>query len=95
MKILPPLSLLLSLAGWALIALTTANLLSGPFEGRSCQTDCVQGYFFSAVGIGLAGLASALFTLWKPGGNAWGYLSLLISIPLCLIVGFLFLVGNI
>ena len=95
MKILPPLSLLLSLAGWTFMALTAANLLSGPFEGRSCQTDCVQSYFFSAVGIGLAGLASALVALWKPGGNALAYLGLLLSIPLCLIVAFLFVIGNI
>jgi uncharacterized membrane protein len=94
MKAIAPLSLLLSLAGWALIALTAMNLLSGHLDDRSCQTDCVQGYFFAAVGVGIAALIAGLVSLLKPGKKIMGYLALALSLPLCLIFAGLYVIGH-
>ena len=94
MKAFPPLALVLSLASWLFISITAINLLSGAMEDRTCQTDCVQMYFFSAVGAGVAALVLSLLALMRNNESSLAWLALLFSIPLCGIVATLFVIGN-
>ena len=93
MKMIFPLSIVLSLAGWLFISLTATNILSGPFEGRTCLTDCVKTYFFSAIGLGVAGFIAALIAVWK-SKDMTSYIALAISGALCMIFATLFVIGN-
>ena len=94
MKMIVPLSIVLSLAGWVFISLTATNVLSGPFEGRTCQTDCVKTYFYTAIGLGISGLITALIAVMKDR-NVLSYIALAMSMVLCGIFATLFVIGNI
>lgn len=48
--------LLAALLGWGLTAALAANLLSGPFAERSCQTGCVQALGLAAFLTAVAGV---------------------------------------
>lgn len=87
-------ALLAALAGWGLTAMTGMNLLSGPFAGRSCQTGCVQGYFFAALAVVLVGFVLALVSLRRPGGRALSVAALVACLPLCGLFAVLFYTGN-
>jgi hypothetical protein len=94
MKMLASVALILSLAGWVLTAMTGMNLLSGHFDERTCQTDCVQTFFYSAVALGMTGLLLSLLALIRSRGNVLSVLALLLALPLCGIFATLFIVGN-
>jgi hypothetical protein len=94
MKYAPIAALLLAILGWALTAVTTIHLLSGHFDERTCQTACVQAYFFSGVAAGVVSLILGLVGLTRPGGRVLTYLALLLAVPLCAVFAGLFLIGN-
>ena len=94
MNILALLAILLTIIGWILMGMTGINLLSGSFEGRSCQTDCVQMLFFSAVALGVIGLILSAISLRKPKGRIFSIIALLLSLGLCGVFGMLFVAGN-
>lgn len=90
----PLLGLLAAIAGWVLMGLTGANVLSGTFEDRTCLTDCVRTYFFSSTAAGLAGLAFGLFGLRNRNSRKLGYIVLGLALPLCAVIGTLVVIGN-
>ena len=92
--LVPLLGLLTTIAGWILIGLTMANILSGTFEDRTCLTDCVRTYFFYSTAAGLAGLTFGLFALRNGKSRKLGYIGLGLTLPLCAIIGTLFVIGN-
>jgi hypothetical protein len=94
MNVLALLALLVTLGGWVLTALTGMNLLSGHFDDRTCQTDCVQGLFFSAVAAGLGGLLLAAISFRRPQGRLLSILALLVALGLWALFGTLFIAGN-
>ena len=51
-----PWPLLAALLSWGLTAALAANLLGGPFAGRSCQTGCMQVLGAAAFLIAVAGV---------------------------------------
>ena len=85
MKISAWLGLLLTVTGWGLFALTAMNLLSGHLDERSCQTDCVQMMFYSAVVAGFAGLILSGISLIRPPRSILGIASTILAFPLCAI----------
>ena len=82
------------LVGWGLTSMTGMHLLSGSFDDRTCQTACVQGYFFAAVVFGIAGFGISLFALTRSSGRTLSTLALLASVPLCGLFGALYFMGN-
>lgn len=94
MNLLPLLALLLTLTAWILTALTGINLLSGHFEERTCQTDCVRTYFFSGVATGIGGLVLSGLSLLRPQGRILSLAALTLALGLCAIFAVLFVIGN-
>jgi hypothetical protein len=94
MKLFSPLALLLSVGGWALLALVFINLLSGHLDQRTCGTDCVQTYFFAATGMGGVALLASLVALFSSGTRWLSVPALLLALPLCGVIAGLFLIGN-
>jgi hypothetical protein len=95
MKAAPLLGLVLTLGGWILLVATGTNVLSGPFEGRTCQSDCVQTLFYAAVAVGFSGLiVAAIAALRKQTRGLIAYGALLLALALCAIFAALILIGN-
>ena len=82
MKIVPSLALISALAGVVLFGLMGMNLLSGPFEGRTCQTDCVFLYFISSFIFTALALAMGLFAWFSQSAKFLGIISVLIALGL-------------
>lgn len=93
-KILALPGILFALAGWALVAASVAAMLSGPYEGRTCQTACVQWLFFSGTGAAFLGLVLGISGLRLGWGRVQGLIALWLAAPLCFIVGTIILIGN-
>ncbi|QIK37097.1 hypothetical protein GWK36_02740 [Caldichromatium japonicum] len=87
-------AILLALAGWALIASSAVAMLSGPYEGRTCQTECVQWLFFSGTGSAVLGLILGIIGLRLAQGYRLSQVALWIAGPLCAIVLTIVLIGN-
>ena len=85
MKMTATLGIVSALAAWTLTVLMTMNLLSGHFETRTCQTECVQFYFFAAVAAGFAALVTGLVSASSPRTRVIGISALVLAIPLCAI----------
>ncbi len=94
MKALPLVALLLTIAGWALTVWTGATLLSGPYEDRTCQTECVQTLFFSGLAAAIAALLVTVIALFRPGGRAVTYGVLVLAAPLAAVYTTVILIGN-
>ena len=94
MYTLPLLSLLLTAVDWVLLGLTGMNILSGPFDERTCLTDCVRTMFFSGTAAGIGGLLFSFFGLRKPESRMLSYIALAFVLPLLGIFTTLFVIGN-
>ena len=94
MNLLALLSLVITIAGWILTGLTGVNLLSGHFDDRTCQTDCVQTLFFSAVAAGISGLVLSVIALFRSNGRILSLIALLLALSLCSVFGVLYIAGN-
>lgn len=94
MKITATLGVVAALLAWTLTVLMTMNLLSGHFETRTCQTGCVQSYFFSAGAAGFVALVTGLVSAVSPKTRLIGIFALILAIPLCAIYS-VFLIGMI
>jgi hypothetical protein len=94
MNLLALIALLLTLGGWAMTVMTGTNLLSGHLDDRTCQTDCVQTLFYSAVALGATGLLFTLAALLRSKGRMLSIFTLLLALPLCGIFATLYIVGN-
>jgi hypothetical protein len=93
-NILIILAILLSLASWAFLGLTTTNLLSGYFETRTCLTDCVKTYYFAAGGLGLGALVLAGIAWVRSGFTGRPFLGLVAAaLPFAIIMG-IFTIGT-
>ena len=93
-KILVTLAFLLSFASWAFLGLTATNLLSGYFEDRTCLTDCVKTYYFSAAGLGFIGALAAAIAWLRSGFSGGLFLALVITaLPFAIVAG-IFTIGT-
>jgi len=94
MRVMPFGALSLGIVGWVLLGLTFMNLTGGPMEERTCQTTCLQTFFFSAAAAGGIGLILGILGLTKPDFRKVTYLALVLLVPLCGLIGGLILIGN-
>ena len=60
-----------AVAGWLLTIVLVAQLLSGTFDARACQSDCVFALYWTAFGITVAGLAFAAATWRRRLASIW------------------------
>ena len=95
MKALSPISILLAVIAWGLMIMMGVNLLSGEaLADRTCDTSCVQTFFFSSLAVaGIAFIVSGL-SIKGSGFNLLNILALLASLAICGIAVFLFIAGN-
>ena len=70
-----------ALISWALAVFLATQLLSGTFDGRTCQTTCVSVLFWLSFGIAIIGL------VFSVGGISIGKSSWLKTISLLALVG--------
>jgi Trk-type K+ transport system membrane component len=94
MRLMPFGAFSLGIVGWVLLGLTFMNLAGGPMEERTCQTACLQTYFFSASAAGGIGLILGILGLNRPDFRSVTYVALVLLIPLCCLIGGLILIGN-
>ncbi|CAA6804933.1 MAG: Unknown protein [uncultured Thiotrichaceae bacterium] len=94
MNFLALFALLITFIGAGLTLLTGVNLLSGPLEGRACQTDCVQLYYYAGMVAAITGLILSLLSFRKIQGRAISIAAFLMAAALCSVFGVLFIAGN-
>ena len=60
------LSLLSAVAAWSLAVALVMQMLSGNFETRTCQTECVQNIYWVSLSLCVLGLIVGLGFIKKP-----------------------------
>jgi len=93
-KALPWLALPLTIAAWVLTVLTGEALLSGPYEDRTCQTECVKTLFFSGLGVTIGAVVLAALALIGSNSRVLTFAILGLAAPLAAVYATIILVGN-
>ncbi|MCG7899897.1 MAG: hypothetical protein JAY99_01205 [Candidatus Thiodiazotropha lotti] len=93
MSFITPVALLSALASWGFLIMTFVNLLSGHFDTRTCQTECVSNYYFISAAFGLAAVALATFSVIRSGFTLGQIISWLFAVSPIAIVMAIFTVG--
>lgn len=93
MRAIPFLAVLFAITALVLFGLTGMNLLSGSFEGRTCQTDCVRMYFFGSVFTSVLALIAGIYA-WIQGSKVLGGISVLVALGLMAVFTVLYVAGN-
>ena len=94
MKLVAPIALVIGIVAWVFMALTAMNVLSGHLDTRTCQTDCVQTYFYTAAALGLVGTLTAVFAYLKTEAKILSIGAFLAAGSVCGLVAGLFVIGN-
>ena len=81
MKLNTIIPLLCAVVSWALAIYLGVQLLSGTFEGRTCQTTCVQTVFWTSFAVAIIGL------IFSIGGISIGKSNLIKTLSLISLVG--------
>lgn len=87
-------SLLSAVISWALAIFLGMQLLSGTFDGRSCQTSCVQTVFWVSFAVAIIGLIFSIGGISIGKTNWVKIISLLALIGLSGIYITTMLIGN-
>jgi hypothetical protein len=88
------LALALTVVALVLTIVTAAQLFSGTFDSRSCQTSCVNIIFWPGVVAGVAGFLLGLVSLAKNRLSMAARLSVILGLGLCGFYASLLVVGN-
>lgn len=94
MNLLALIALLVTLVAAVFTFLMGFNMLSGPFEGRTCLTECVQLYYYIAMGAAILGLILSFLSFRKAEGRIMSVLAFLGSAGICGLFAVLFIAGN-
>ncbi|MEM7401141.1 MAG: hypothetical protein AAF304_04240 [Pseudomonadota bacterium] len=94
MKLNTTISLLCAVASWALAIFLGTQLLSGTFEGRTCQTSCVQTVFWISFTVAIIGLIFSIGGISIGKSNWVKMLSLFALVGLSGIYITTMLIGN-
>lgn len=95
MNALAPVSIILAIIAWVLMVMMGTNLLSGEaVADRTCDTECIKTYFFSAFGVAIVAFIIGVLSIKNTNTNPLNIIALLASLAICGIVGFLFIAGN-
>ena len=94
MKLNTTISLLSALISWALAIFLGMQLLSGTFDGRTCQTSCVQTVFWISFAVAIIGLIFSIGGISIGKSNWIKIISLLALVGLSGIYITTILIGN-
>ena len=87
-------SLLCAVISWALAIFLGMQLLSGTFDGRTCQTSCVQTVFWVSFAIAIVGVIFSIGGISIGKSNWVKIISLLALVGLSGIYITTMLIGN-
>ena len=76
------LSLLSAVAAWSLAVVLVMQLLSGNFETRTCQTECVQNIYWTSLGLCALGLVVGWGFIKKPKPSSVMFANIALSLLL-------------
>ena len=76
------LSLLSAIAAWSLAVVLVMQLLSGNFETRACQTECVQNIYWTSLGLCVIGLIVGWGFIKKPKPSSIVFSNIALSVLL-------------
>ena len=71
----------LILIAWAAVVALVYSMLSGPFDGRTCETTCFNLLYWGALGLGIVGtLLSLKQCCFNPEASAFSKIGLLLGL---------------
>ena len=68
--------------GWAVAAFLVYSLLSGPFDGRMCETTCFNMLYWGALVLAVLGTILSFVQSIKPDSGIFSKISLLFGLLL-------------
>ena len=72
----------LVLVGWGITAALVYSLLSGPFDGRMCESTCFSMLYWGALVLAVLGTLLSLVQAFKPNSGIFSKLGLLFGLLL-------------
>ena len=72
----------LVILGWGVTAFLVYSLLSGPFDGRMCETTCFSMLYWAALVLAVLGTILSFIQSIKPGSGVFSKIALLLSLLL-------------
>ena len=73
----------LVLLGWGMTAALVYSLLSGPFDGRMCESTCFSMLYWGALIIAVFGTLLSLVQAFKANSGIFSKLGVLLGLFLC------------
>ncbi|MFK7795376.1 MAG: hypothetical protein AB8B89_08510 [Gammaproteobacteria bacterium] len=73
----------LVLIGWGMTVALVYSLLSGPFDGRMCESTCFNMLYWGALVLAVLGTLLSLMQVFKPESGIFSKISLLLGLFLC------------
>lgn len=68
--------------GWALAAFLVYSMLSGPFDGRMCETVCFSMLYWGALVLAILGTILSFIQCIKPNSGIFSIIALLLGLLL-------------
>lgn len=79
--------------GWGLTVYLVYNLLSGPFDGRICETTCFSMLYWGALVLAVLGTLLSAMQAFKAGSSIFSTLSLLLGLALTAALSGVMIIG--
>ncbi len=68
--------------GWGVTVFLVYNMLSGPFDGRMCETTCFSMLYWGALVLAVLGTILSFVQSIKPGSGIFSKIALLLGLLL-------------
>ncbi len=73
----------LVLLGWGITVALVYSLLSGPFDGRMCESTCFSMLYWGALVLAVLGTLLSLMQVFKPNSGMFSKLGVILGLFLC------------
>tara|TARA_R110002096_G_scaffold421587_1_gene627430 strand:+ start:3574 stop:3861 length:288 start_codon:yes stop_codon:yes gene_type:complete len=73
----------LILLGWGITVALVYSLLSGPFDGRVCESTCFSMLYWAALVLAVLGTLLSIVQAFKPDSGIFSKLGILLGFFLC------------
>ncbi len=84
----------LVLLGWGITAALVYSLLSGPFDGRMCESTCFSMLYWGVLVLAALGTLLSLMQVFKPNSGIFSKLGLLFGLLLIAILIGVMVIGT-
>ncbi len=81
------------LIGWGVTVALVYSLLSGPFNGRMCETICFNMLYWAALVLAVLGTILSLMQAMKPASGIFSKIGLLLGLLLTLKLAGVMVIG--